>query len=298
MCTVGRVEGPDPARREQAGRPVVIPNREGKCCDAVIRQLERAVGATRTVVCDPEVTREGPPVDLRVTLDDQEYVLEHTRILPFDDRIEAAKPYQDISACLGEWFPESLPGDAFYELYLPLGAPRPGRDRRGERRLRGLRDWIEGAVDVLQERAPGRRRWSPHVYERDYFTGRPDGWDCEFTLARLSDGVLPPRKVGLLALFVGSPEEEEERGADGGAAAKRARRDRPHSLRCAARCNETIRNESVSEDGAATTGPPGGFLTYVPVPATLVSQPPLYAHSPTDEQVTQGKSWIPIIKRV
>ena len=188
---------------------MVIPNREGKCCDAVIKQLERAVGTARTAVCDPEVTREGPPVDLRVTLGEQEYVLEHTRILPFDDRIEAAKPYQDISACLDEWFPEPLPGDAFYELYLPLGAPRPGWDRRGEDRLRGLREWIEGAVEVLQARAPGRRRLPPHWYELDYERGRPDGGDCEFTLARSSDGVLAPRKAGTLALFVGSPEEEE-----------------------------------------------------------------------------------------
>ncbi|MDE0420717.1 MAG: hypothetical protein OXK76_07500 [Gammaproteobacteria bacterium] len=98
-------------------------------------------------------------------------------ILPFDGRIEAAKPYQDIGACLDEWFPEPLPGDAFYELYLPLGAPRPGRDRRGERRLRVLRDWFSGVVAVLQDRAPGRRRWSPRVYERDYVAGRSDGWD-------------------------------------------------------------------------------------------------------------------------
>ena len=188
---------------------MVIPNREGKCCDAVVRQLERAAETERTAVSDPEVTGEGPPVDLRVTLGKREYALEHTRILPFDDRIEAAKAHQDINACLDEWFPEPLPGDAFYELYLPLRAPRPGRARRGERRLRALREWIEGAVDVLQERAPGRRRWSPHVYELDYLAGRPEGWDCEFTLARSSDGVLPPRQAGTLALFVGSPEEEE-----------------------------------------------------------------------------------------
>lgn len=148
-------------------------------------------------------------MDLRVTLGNQEYALEHTRILPFDNRIEAGKPHQDINACLDDWFPEPLPGDAFYELYLPLRAPRPGRGQRGARRLRGLRDWIKCAVDVLQQRAPARRRWSPHVYNLDYFTGRPDGWDCEFTLARSSDGVLPPREAGSLALFVGSPEEEE-----------------------------------------------------------------------------------------
>lgn len=42
---------------------MVIPNREGKCCDAVIRQIERATGTKRTVVSDPELTGEGPPVD-------------------------------------------------------------------------------------------------------------------------------------------------------------------------------------------------------------------------------------------
>ena len=186
---------------------MVIPNREGKCCDAVVKQLERAAGAELTSVSDPESTGEGVPVDLRVALGSEEYALEHTRILPFDDRIEASKPHQDISARLAEWFPGPLPGDAFYQLHLPLGVPRPGRAGKGESRMRGLRDWIGLAVDRLQARAPGRRRWSPHWYEFDYESGRSDGWDCEFTLARSSDGVVPPQEAGSLALFVGSPDE-------------------------------------------------------------------------------------------
>ena len=188
---------------------MTIPNREGKCCDAVIRQLERATGTRRTAVSDPESTRVGPPVDLRATVGGREYALEHTRILPFDDRIEAAKPYQDIRGRLTEWFPRPLPGDAFYELYLPLRVPRPGRGERGERRLRRLRDWIRSKVDELHGRAPRRRRWPPHVYGFDYASGRPDGWDCDFTLARSSDGVVPPRAAGSLAVFEGSPDEPE-----------------------------------------------------------------------------------------
>ena len=188
---------------------MVIPDREGKCWDAVLRQLERAVGTGRTGVSDPESTGEGPRVDLRATVGSREYALEHTRILPFDDRIEAAKPYQDIRLRLAEWFPEPLPGDAFYELYLPLRVRRPGRGDRGERRLRALHDWIVSKVDELQARAPGRRQWPPHVYELDYASGRPDGWDGEFTLARSSEGVVAPREAGSLAVFVGSPDEPE-----------------------------------------------------------------------------------------
>lgn len=188
---------------------MVIQPREGKCCDAVVRQRERAAGTRRTAICDPESTGEGPPVDLRVTLGGQEYALEHTKILPFDDRLEVENAHRDITECIEDWFPDPLPGDAFYELYLPLSVPRPGLGRGGERRRRGLHDWIRSGVDVLQARAPWRRRWSRHVYELDYFGGRPDGWECEFTLARSSDGVLPPREAGSLALFVGSPDEPE-----------------------------------------------------------------------------------------
>ena len=188
---------------------MVIPDREGKCCDAVVRQLERAAGIERTAVSDPESTGAGAAVDLRVTLGGREYALEHTRILPFDARIEVANAYQDIRDCLAEWFPGPLPGDAFYELYLPPGVRRPGRGKLGERRRRGLNDWVRSAVEILQARAPARRRWSPHVYKLDCVPGRPDGWDCEFTLARSSDGVLPPREAGSLAVFVGSPDEPE-----------------------------------------------------------------------------------------
>ena len=196
-------------RGEQNSEIMVIPKREGKCCDAVVRQLERAIGAGRTAVTDPELIGEEPPVDLRVTLGGRAYALEHTRVLPFADRIEVVGAYQDIRDCLDEWFDEPLLGDTFYQLHLPLGVTRPGRGRRGERRRQGLRHWIGSAVDELQARAPGRRGWSPGVYELDFVSGRPDGWDCEFTLGRSSDGILPPEKAGSLVLYIGGPDDPE-----------------------------------------------------------------------------------------
>lgn len=188
---------------------MVIERREGKCCDAVIRQMERAAEANRTAVSDPERSGEGPRVDLRVTLREREYALEHTRVLPFGDRIKVATAYHDIKGCLDQWGMEPLPGDAFYELHLPLSVRRPGRGKTGESRREGLHAWIRSAVDLLQARAPARPRRPPHVYDFDLVRSRPECWDCEFTLARSSEGVLPPRRAGSLTLFVGSPDDPE-----------------------------------------------------------------------------------------
>ena len=162
----------------------------------------RACLAGITAVSDPELTGKGRQVDLRAPVGGQEYALKHTRILPFRDRIKAAKPYRDIRNRLVEWFPDPLPGIAFYQLRLPLGVRRPGHGVRGERRLKGLREWISSGVDELHARAPRRRRWPPHVYEFDCISGRPGGWDREFTLARSSEGVIPLREAGS-ALNVG-----------------------------------------------------------------------------------------------
>ena len=188
---------------------MVIPNEEGKCCDAVVSHIERVTGTKRTSVIDPEFTREGPPVDLRVSLGNQEYALEHTRLLPFGNRIELAKPYHDIQTWVGRWFPGPLPGTAYYELHIPLDARRPGRGKLGKRRLKGLRDWIDASVDVLQSRAPGRPSPPAHIYVLDKVSGRPVGWDCEFTLARSNDGVVYPREAGSLGVFIGSPDDPE-----------------------------------------------------------------------------------------
>ena len=193
---------------------MVIPNREGKCCDAVIRQLERATGAERTAVSDPESTGEGPPVDLRVTLGSQEYALEHTRVLPFDDRIAAAKAYQDIRACLAEWFAGPLPGGRLLRVLSAAGCSAPrtrqARDQPPERAAAngsGARRPV-AAGPRTRAGADGRRRCTSSTTR----AVGPDGWDCEFALGRSSDGVVPPREAGTLGLFVGSRDEPEPVG--------------------------------------------------------------------------------------
>ena len=136
---------------------MVIPGREGMCCDAVIKHIERSSAASRTDVVDPEESGGNGRVDLQATVDGQVYALEHTRVQPFERRIEVATAYHCIKDHVARWFRDPLPGPAFYQLHVPVDAHLPGRGKAGERRLASLRDWIAKNVDVLD----GRVRTEP-----------------------------------------------------------------------------------------------------------------------------------------
>lgn len=168
-----------------------IPKREGKCCDAVIRQIERASGSRRSDIRDPEKNGGSGSVDLQVKVGGQEYALEHTRVQPFRNRIDLSTHWQTVRDSVGQWFPDPLPGPAFYHLYIPLDMHPPGRGRKGKDRLESLREWIERNVEVLHGRAAYRPRSPGHFYKMDEITGQPSGWKCEFVISRSNDGVVP-----------------------------------------------------------------------------------------------------------
>ena len=193
----------------QNGLEMLIPSREGKCCDAVIRHIERSSGSIRLDVGDPEKNGEATSVDLKVKVGDQEYALEHTRVQPFGNRIDLAPLWRTISDCVKRWFPAPLPGLAFYELHIPLDMHPPGRGKKGRERLRSLREWIEKEVDILHRRAAGQPRSPGHFYIMDERGGRPSGWKCEFRIARSNDGVVPPRTPGSFNVIIDSPDDEE-----------------------------------------------------------------------------------------
>ena len=61
---------------------------EGRCCDAVLRGLERRTGEVRDDVhVDPRGGAGAGRVDLCVRLGSDRYVMEHTRIDPFEDAV-------------------------------------------------------------------------------------------------------------------------------------------------------------------------------------------------------------------
>ena len=62
---------------------VIVPNNEGRVCDAVVRALEKWTRETRTDLRHPDKEGGGSPVDLRLRLGAQDYAIEHTRIESF-----------------------------------------------------------------------------------------------------------------------------------------------------------------------------------------------------------------------
>ena len=189
---------------------MVIPERQGKCCDAVVKHIERSSRALRTDIIDPEQEGGDGRVDLQVTVAGQVYALEHTRVQPFERRIELATEYRRIRDLVEAWFPLPLPGPAFYQLHIPPGTHPPGWGKAGERRLASLRAWIEKSVRALHSRAPRRPQTPRHLLFMDMESGRPNGWRCEFTVARSSDGIVyPTREAGSLHVYIGNPDDLE-----------------------------------------------------------------------------------------
>ncbi len=146
------------------GTPVSM-NNEAKCCDAVVRLLERNLDTQRWGSHYPDrIDSDKPQVDLCVVLGTKRYVLEHTRIEPFEEAIAAGIAVEKLTGCVKECLRAHgpLPGPAFYELKLPLD-PRPDdtggtaakRRAKSERQgiERDIADWISVESISLHKRA-------------------------------------------------------------------------------------------------------------------------------------------------
>jgi hypothetical protein len=93
---------------------------EGKCCDAIVRLLERRGGVTRDLnkmTTNAKAGNSSQNVELRLTLGNQDYAIEHTRIMGFTDTA-AHRQLVDIRERIKT---ETLNIPGIYILYL---APR------------------------------------------------------------------------------------------------------------------------------------------------------------------------------
>ncbi len=187
-----------------------IPDNEGKACDAVVRLLEMRTGETRTDIRHPEKDGVGPPVELRLKLGTQEYVIEHTRIEPFENQIKTGLVFKQINDYIKGRLSDTLPGSAYYELHFPIKCLPEKKEKRNQA-LNNLIEWIRTNAQCLHERNSGRIRPVRSLYRSDdRIQGRPMGFNCAIELLRWPDAAHIGRKPGYLGTKLISPNDLED----------------------------------------------------------------------------------------
>ena len=187
---------------------MLIPNNEGKACDAVVRLLEKWTGETRSDIRYPERDLIGPRVDLRLKLGVQEYAIEHTRIEPFKNQIKTGTTFKKITDCVKQRISGKLPGPACYALHVPVDICLP--KKRGNQALDSLVEWIQTSAQIMHERNLIRSRPMLSSYRsNDRIQGTPTGFNCTIELLRWPDASTLGRKPGFLGAKLVSPDDLE-----------------------------------------------------------------------------------------
>ena len=194
---------------------MLIPNNEGKVCDAVVRLLEVRTGEMRTALRHPELDGIGPPVDLRLWLGAQEYAIEHTRIESFEGQIETGVAFTKISRHIRRVLSGTLPHPAYYELHVPVSVSLPEKAARRTRAMDSLVEWIRASAHRMDGRNSGKTgAWSSPMRADDRIRETPPEFACEIELLRWPDAALMGRESGDLVAKLICPGELEELRAE------------------------------------------------------------------------------------
>ena len=206
------LEGKDPLA-------MVVPNNEGKVCDAVVRALEKTSRETRADVRYPEKDGVGPPVDLRLKPGDQDYAIEHTRIESFENQIGTVVVANRMLRHIKKNIPNPFPSPAYYELQFPINVALSKGKARSERALNALVEWVRAKEQILRKRNSTRFPpvHTPHM-ANDAIRGAPPEFECEFELAALAGRAAHGCETGH-AWFPVHPARRSRRPASGQAAA-------------------------------------------------------------------------------
>ena len=195
---------------------MVVPNNEGKACDAVVRLLEKRTGETRTDIRHPEWDGFGPRVDLRLKLGSQEYAIEHTRIESIKNQIATVVVAKRIIGHIKKAIPEPFSSLAYYELQFPIDVSLPkGRVKRSNRALDALVEWVRANEKILRERNSDHNMsvLKPD-FSNDRIQGTPPGFGCEFELLQWPNAQFVRKRPGSLSFRFIPPDNLEGPRAD------------------------------------------------------------------------------------
>ena len=187
---------------------MLVPKREGKACDAVLKLIEIHAGVTRSGLWHPEREHVGPPVDLRVTVGSTDYAIEHTLLQPYSASISDSATFKAIHEFIRGRVPNPLPGSVHYRLSIPFKESLPKGRRPREQALRNLLEWIIDTAQQLHE-----RRWHvppSGIFVNNCISGKPKGFGQIFELCRWPDGLRTSFTPGVLSMAFSAPEQIEQ----------------------------------------------------------------------------------------
>ena len=153
---------------------------EGKCCDAIVRLLECRTGVKRdpaTIFLNAKAGNTDKDVEIRLTLGQQEYAIEHTRIMGFGNvKTEQHKYFLEFRSRI-KVINFTIPGT--YILYL---SSLPKNVLKDENQLTTLTTWAQQAAAELY----GLSQSGVSKGQRVEKTGTPWGAQFKVKLVRES----------------------------------------------------------------------------------------------------------------
>ena len=188
---------------------------EGKVCDAVVKVLEQQTGTTREDIRRPELDGSGPPVELRLQLGAQGYVIEHTLIEAFERQTLAGVSFQNFIDPIEHELSDELPGPARYTMLFPIDLFPGGQSTKQRHRLQGnLAEWIRIKAPVLFNTIHESIRHKPTTALlqrdcRDQITEKPTGCSFEVTLNCEIDSPPNGQKPGILRAARWAPNDKD-----------------------------------------------------------------------------------------
>ena len=189
---------------------MIVPNNEGRVCDAVVRTLEKWTRETRSDVSRPDKEGGTPPVDLRLKLGSQEYAIEHTRIESIENQIATVVAAKQIIEHIRKAIPDPFSSLAYYELQFPMDVSLPkGRVKRN-RALGALVEWVHKSEKILRERNSGHILSVRDPYwSNDRIQGTPPGFGCKFELLQWPIAQIVRKKPDSLSFRFIPPDDPE-----------------------------------------------------------------------------------------
>ena len=137
----------------------VVPDNEGRCCDAILSMFEARLGAERTKVHLPDQgDRTRRRIDVCAEFGGERYALEHTRIEPFEGETGTGIFFTAFMQPIEKRLSGTIPGPARYDLLLPLDPTIAKRRNAITKAQTALIDWVAAQAPALYEEAQS----SPH----------------------------------------------------------------------------------------------------------------------------------------